>query len=259
MRRASFLMLASLLFLSACATRKEIVDFKKDTSLLRVQLDSLRSSQHDLHFMLDRLQAMAAQAADSDQRLREGMSAKLQHIAEQNQFLSARLEEFSRRLSRLPTQLRSRTPMPSTPPSAGKVNHADTSKSNGRPQFPGSVRLYESAYQDFTKGQHAEAREGFILYLRLLPQGELADDAQYWIGESYYSDGQIEKALQAFQTLVSGYPDSDRMPAAMLKSAECQIALGQTKVGKKTLETLLERFPSAKEAEQARKHLRKLP
>jgi tol-pal system protein YbgF len=201
---------------------------------------------------------MAEQAADSDQRLRDGMSAKFQQIAEQNKHLCARLDEFSRRISQLPRQLRSRASAGSTPPSTGKANHADTLKNNGRPQFPGSVRLYESAYQDFTKSQYAKAREGFMLYLGLLPQGELADDAQYWIGESYHGEGQTEKALQAFQNLISGYPESDRMPIAMLKSAECQIALGQTNLGKKTLETLIERFPNAKESYQAQSHLREL-
>ena len=251
------LLLASLLVFSACATRKEIVDLKKDTSLLRVQLDSLRRNQQGLHLQLDRLQDMAKQTADFDQQMRETISAKFQQITEQNKLLNARFDELSRHIAQLPLQLRPRTPA-APAPSTDKANHADTSKNNDRPQFPGSVRLYESAYQDFTKDQYAKAREGFMLYLRLLPQGELADDAQYWIGESYHSEGQAEKALQAFQNLISSYPESDRAPAAMLNSADCQIALGRTNAGKKTLEMLLERFPGAKETEQARTRLRKL-
>jgi tol-pal system protein YbgF len=95
------------------------------------------------------------------------------------------------------------------------------------------VRLYESAYQDLIKGQHEQARESFMLYLRFLPQGELADEAQYWIGESYNGEGEVEKAMQAFQNLISNYPDSDRVPVAMIKLANYQISLGQTNAGKK--------------------------
>ncbi|MDZ7290221.1 MAG: tol-pal system protein YbgF [candidate division KSB1 bacterium] len=259
MRHSSLFLFLSLFFLPACATRKEIVNLKKDTAFLRTQLDSLRNDQQYLGYQLNQLQFMTVQAADSTQRWRADMRAQLDQIAKQNEFLNGRLDEMSRRISNLPAKLRLATSTAgSTPPATNKVSPMDTATANLRLQFPGSVRLYEAAYQDLVKGHYQQARESFMLYLRFLPQGELADDAQYWIGESYNGEGQIEKALQAFQNLISNYPESDRVPLAMLKLANHQIALGQTNAGKKTLETLLERFPKAKEAPQALSRLREL-
>ena len=260
MRHSSSLLFFGLFLFTACATRKEIVDFKKDTFFLRAQLDSVRIGQHSIRLMLNRLQVTEAQAADSSLRWRGSLQAQLEQIAEQNRFLDSRLEEISRHLLNLPTQLRlTSSTAVSSPPAANKAGPADTTAADQRSQFPGSVRLYESAYQDLIKGQHEQAREGFMLYLRFLPQGELADEAQYWIGETYNNEGQVEKAMQAFQNLISSYPESDRVPAAMFKLGNYQISLGQANTGKKTFEALIERFPQAKESHLAQLRLQELP
>lgn len=259
MRHSSLLLLLCLFFLSACATRREIGNFKKDIFFLRSELDSLRSGQQSTQFMLGQLQATTAREVEANLQWRERLSVKLEQIAEQNQFLRGRLEEISHQLVNLPSQLRLTTSTPSaSPPAANKFNPVDTATADQRPQFPGSVRLYESAYQDLVKGRHEQAREGFMLYLRFLPHGELADEAQYWMGESYNRDGQNEKAMQAFQDLIDHYPESDRVPMALFKLANYQILLGQTNAGKKTLETLIERFPSAKESNEAQLRLQEL-
>lgn len=259
MRHSSLLLLLSLLFLSACATRKEIGNFRSDTFFLRAQLDSLRSGQQATHLMLSKLQATMTRAADSSMQWRERLNLKLEQMAEQSQFLRTRLEEFSQQIASLPFQLRSTIPTTASARiAAKKSSQVDTTASDQRPQFPGSVRLYESAYQDLVKGRHEQAREGFRLYLRFLPQGELADDAQYWIGESYNGEGEIENAMQAFQHVISDYPESDRVPEAMFKLAKHQISLGQMNAGKKTFEALIERFPDAKESNEAQLRLRDL-
>lgn len=259
MRHSSLLLLLCLFFLSACATRQEIGNFKKDISFLRSELDSLRSGQQSTQFMLGQLQATTAREVEANLQWRERLSVKLEQIAEQNQFLRGRLEEISHQLVNLPSHLRltSATKI-SALSAANQSRPVDTSTTDQRPQFPGSVRLYESAYQDLVNGRHERAREGFALYLRFLPEGELADEAQYWISESYNGDGQIEKAMQALQDLVEHYPESDRVPMALFKLANCQITLGQTNAGKKTLETLIERFPQAKESNEAQLRLQEL-
>jgi tol-pal system protein YbgF len=259
MRHSSLLWLFCLLFLSACATRKEIANFKSDAFFVRAQLDSLRSGQQSTRLMLSKLQAATARAADSSMQWRERLYVKVEQMAAHNQFLRKRLDEISQQIANLPSQLRLTTSTTvSSPPAANKFSQVDATTADQRPHFPGSVRLYESAYQDLVKGKHEQAREGFMLYLRFLPQGELADEAQYWIGESYNGEGEIEKAMQAFQHVISNYPGSDKVPGAMFKVAKYQISLGQMNAGKKTFEALIERFPNAKESNEAQLRLREL-
>jgi TolA-binding protein len=153
---------------------------------------------------------------------------KLEPFAE---LLSDRLEDPGRRISNLPAKLRSGV---SSSPEAATDNGAslaDTSRANQLQQLPGSLRLYESAYQNLIKGHYALAREGFMQYLRLLPEGEMADNAQYWIGESYLAQQQFEQALQAFQTVIDKYPThgiianvvSPTAPTRALKPAVLQV------------------------------------
>ena len=46
-------------------------------------------------------------------------------------------------------------------------------------------RLYDTAYADYTTGQWALSIQGFEAYISSFPQSELADDAQFFIGQNY--------------------------------------------------------------------------
>jgi hypothetical protein len=134
MRHSSSCLLLSLLTLQACATRKEIVDFKKDTLFLRAQLDSLQNGQQSIHLMLNKLQAATAQYADSSTQWRGSLYAKLEQIAEQSRFLGNRLEETNQHLLNLPAQLRLTSAMAViSPPAMTKVNQVDTMTADQRP------------------------------------------------------------------------------------------------------------------------------
>jgi tol-pal system protein YbgF len=146
-----------------------------------------------------------------------------------------------------------------TPPadSARKPNVGDTTAMQLR-QLEEAQRLYDSAYQDFVKGQYALALQGFAQYLQMQPASSLADNAQYWIGECYYSQKKYAEAIQAFQTVITQYPEGEKIASAMLKLAYAQITAGQTTSGKTNLEALVKRFPESNEAKLARTRLQEL-
>jgi len=252
------MLLLSLSLINACATRREIVDFKKDSFYLRSQVDSLRVGQRSLNLAIRKLQAQTEQNAESTAKFRADVQTQLNQLTAQTQLLNDRLEDTGRRISNLPAKLYSSvSPSPAAATNNG-TSLADTSRDERLRQLPGSLRLCESAYQDFIKGHYALAREGFMQYLRLLPEGEMANYAQYWIGESYYAQQQFEQAIQTFQTVIDKYPNSDKVPAAMLKLAYSKLALGQKTAGKESLETLIRRFPQTNEAKLARSRLQEL-
>lgn len=70
-------------------------------------------------------------------------------------------------------------------------------------------RLYDLAWADYTAGNYDLAVEGFSSYVRSFPKSEFADNAQYYIGESYYQRGKLAEAVEAFGRLISTYPRSD--------------------------------------------------
>ncbi len=64
----------------------------------------------------------------------------------------------------------------------------------------------------------------FQQFLQSYPQSSLADNAQYWLGESYYVTRDFQNAAAAFQTVLDRWPDSRKAPDALLKLGYTQLS-----------------------------------
>jgi len=253
--------LLSLTIICGCATRKEVVNLKSDSFYIRSQIDSLRVEQRRLRTAIIRLVNLTEQSTEANSRLRADIQVQLTQLAEQSQILNDRLEETGRRISNLPSKLRLATPViVSGPDSVGKASRVDTAQVNAaaRRKLDEAQRLYDSAYRDFVKGQYALAQQGFSQYVQTFPESDLADNAQYWIGECNYSQKKYAEAIQVFQIVINQYPDGEKAPGALLKMAYAQIALGKTQNARDNLEKLIKRFPQSNEAGLARTRLQEL-
>lgn len=128
-----------------------------------------------------------------------------------------------------------------------------------KPQSPGdSVQLYDEAYGAFTKKQYKEAREKFEAFIKAFPKDERADNAYFWVAETYYNEKDFEGAILAYETHLKKYPKSQKAPAALLKQGLSFIEIGDKKTGAVILDQLIERYPKTKEADQARKQVAKI-
>ena len=67
------------------------------------------------------------------------------------------------------------------------------------------------------RGNYDLAVLGFRQYLESFPDTELADNASYWIGESYYSQGKYQQAIREFDGILRRYPRSDKLASGLLK------------------------------------------
>ena len=132
--------------------------------------------------------------------------------------------------------------------------------------------IYQAAYIDFSKGSYPLAIAGFREFVRRFPDHELADNAQYWIGEAelglsrgYANQGQADKATEAlehavqeFRKVVANYPRGDKTPAALYKEALALLDLKQPGLAKARLQYLVDNFPQAEETPLARERLASL-
>ena len=57
--------------------------------------------------------------------------------------------------------------------------------------------VYDTAWADYTTGQWALAIQGFEAYMETFPRSELTDNAQFYIGQTYFADGRFEDAVVA--------------------------------------------------------------
>ena len=80
------------------------------------------------------------------------------------------------------------------------------------------TRLYDMAWADYTAGSYDLAIEGFASYVRSFPKSEFADNAQYYIGESYFQRGRWPEAVDAFDRVISTYPKQRRRRAGLLQA-----------------------------------------
>jgi tol-pal system protein YbgF len=123
----------------------------------------------------------------------------------------------------------------------------------------GEQAMYTRAFEALKAKDYAAATEGFRSLAATYPDGELADNTQYWLGESYYVTQEYDHAAAAFQRVLSGWPGSRKVPDAMLKLGFTQLEQKKVAAGRATLEQLVERFPDSDAAKLAADRLGKLP
>ena len=114
---------------------------------------------------------------------------------------------------------------------------------------------YDRAYRDVTRGSYDLATKGFQDFLDRWPGDDLADNAQYWLGEAYYVQDQISEATREFEKVVNEYKGGDKAPAAYLKLGYCALRKNDTAGAKKWFEELIRQYPSSEEARSARNKL----
>ena len=115
--------------------------------------------------------------------------------------------------------------------------------------------LYKDAYETFQKGDLEGARRKFEAFLKQYPNTELSDNAQFWIGETYYLKKDFEKAILEYEKAIVKYPEGDKIPAALFKQALAFLELGDKTNARNLLRRVIERYPQSDQAEMAKKKL----
>ena len=109
-------------------------------------------------------------------------------------------------------------------------------------------RLYDTAYADYTAGQWSLAVQGFETYLKTYPKSDLADDAQYYVGEAYSGDAKFREAVVAYERVIRDYPQSDILPEAWYKVGNTYERLAQPDKARAAYEFAVKTFPETNDA-----------
>ncbi|MCA9740675.1 MAG: tol-pal system protein YbgF [Deferribacteres bacterium] len=236
-----------------CATATSVREVKQDTATVRTQLEAIRDDQRRIAQALVKLQSLVQQSSEEMVQMRAELKLELDRLGREADVINARLQDTDQRISRLPSKIQA-VPSVSLPDSTrtdNTVQGAQTSAADAK-------SLYDAAYQDLVKGQYSLAESGFQQYLQMVPNGELSDNALYWIGECHYAQQQFDQAALAFKDVERRYPEGDKLPAALLKLGYSQIALGQQNSASATLQDLVRKYPFSNEAKLAQDKIREL-
>ena len=117
---------------------------------------------------------------------------------------------------------------------------------------------YDRAFQALKDLKYADSAQYFQNFLEQYPNSEYADNAQYWLGESYYVTRNYDIALEAFQTLLSNHSDSPKVPDGLLKIGYTHYELKQWNQARAALEQVQEQYPGTTLARLASSRLRSM-
>ena len=225
---------------------------------------AVHRSRGDTETVLGQLERQTRDQTAEVQKQLAGLQARTEALAGDLSRLTARVDELSQRVETLSRQART-----APPPAPAAPRPAATPP--GGPGGPQPTDVYQTAYIDFSKGNYPLAIAGFREFLRRFPDAELANNAQYWIGEAYWSlargyanqgqadkvNGALEQAVQEFRKVIVNYPRGEKVPTALYKEALALLELKQPSLAEARLKYLLEHFPQSEEAPLARDRLAK--
>lgn len=117
---------------------------------------------------------------------------------------------------------------------------------------------YEAAFELLKQQDYVAAGSAFQQFLRAFPESQLADNAQYWLAESYYVTDQFEEALVQFRIVISGYPRSEKLPDAWLKIGYSNYELGRWDAAREALTRAQREFADTTAARLAEQRLKRM-
>jgi len=231
---------------------------------VRADVNSVRSSladtranlqqlQREFGVLRERIEETRHQVArDGDQRVKdlEGRVAKINETLKvQEAALRSRDEELK--------QLRE-----SLQPAQNAVSSAAKSEVLVLDSATGESALvkkdYELGWQAMEKRDYRLAISRFKEFLKKYPKSNLADNAQYWIGESHYGLREFDQAIIEFDAVRRRYPQGEKVPAALLKQGYAFAELGEKVNARLLLQEVMEKFPETPEAAKAKMRLKSL-
>lgn len=202
-------------------SKAEFESLKREITLIRERLDGLSRAQADLMTAMD----------------------------QQSELLRNTIETMKQNQpSTSPAVTPSRWPPDSSPGNASSPTSGE--EPDQRPEV-----VYQTAYNDYINRNYDLAILEFQNFLAAFRNSDLADNAQYWIGECYYSQQRYGEALAEFNKLIDNFPDGDKYIPALLKKGLCMLESGNTAGGRRVLEQLVNDYPYSNEARIAQDRL----
>jgi len=266
------------------AVARELIELQRDvTSLLQGQKDLSTQITQDHTVM----KTLVEQSGDSVTKLSSTMSglqksiqdvqanggARLDTMSTQVQGVSDNLEEIKSRLGKLNQQLvdlqntvqsldakisNGAAPAGTVPAAGSTTTPTGIGAASTPAATPSADTLYSSGYRDLNTGKYQLARSEFQDYLKYFGNTDLASNAQFYVGESYFMEKNYQQAVVEYDKLVASYPKSFKLAPGRLRKGLALIELGQKTAGVRELREVIKRFPGSEEDRRARARLKEL-
>jgi tol-pal system protein YbgF len=210
--------------------QKEIALLRKGTAELQAALDSARVDMQVMAGKVDDSTLLAKKPAEDIAFVKENMERRLAALDGRIASLEKDLDDIRKKAAEAPAKEVQLTP----------------------------EALYQKGLDTFKEGNPQKARELLTKFVEQYPNHELAANARYWTGETYYTEKMYEQAILEFEKVIKNFPGKEKVPAAMLKQAMAFKELGDVTSARYVLKKLVADFPQTAEAGLAKTKLKEL-
>jgi tol-pal system protein YbgF len=244
--RHSLLAVLSLVVVSGCATRADLERIRRDQKEMRALLADLQVAADSLKRRVDSVEERHGEArGPAPTKVEQRLTA-----------IEMRLAAVEARGMTIPTDVAGPTgevPVRGTP--AATIAFREET---GLLQDPTVNETYRSGLEMFRQGQFESAISKLRQFIQTNPKADLADNAQYWIGESYYNQRDYNRAIIELNEVLLKYPQAERVPGALLALATAFADSGDKIDARLILQKLISDHGQSEEADIGRQKLQQL-
>jgi tol-pal system protein YbgF len=250
----------------AWGVSKEMVQLQTQVQQLQEQMTAMQRSFDERMGVMKNLvetdtdavnkvaQAMQAmQATLAKQQTDSG--SKADQISGQIQSLNDTMDEVKARLTQVTKQLQD---MQAAQQSMQAAQSQQQQQQQALAQAPPPDVLYNNALRDYNGAKDDLATQEFNDYIKFYPNTDLAGNCYFYLGEIQYRQGKFQQAAESYDQVLQNFPSGNKAASAQLKKGFALIEMGKQDDGVTELRHLIQRYPHAPEALQARDKLRKL-
>lgn len=225
-----------------------VQDLKKKNSDLEQKFQELLKNLADLdiQFQHEREQFLTLEVRIEEYK--QLLDRSLRDNAQENEMLMMKLDQLEVRFQKIAQDLKAfqTTQLNVSSPATHDLDNLDEDS------------FYDVAYETFKKGEFDKARELFNRFLEKYPNGNVSDNARYWIGECFYRKNQYAEAILEYEKVKKDFPSGDKVPSALFKQALSFLKLNKNDEAKIILNDLIQQYPQSEQVEMAKSQLEKL-
>jgi tol-pal system protein YbgF len=119
-------------------------------------------------------------------------------------------------------------------------------------------QAYDAAFELIQARQYQDGSTAFTSFLLSYPTSVLRDNAQYWLAETYYVQREFAAALPEFERVIGSYPQSAKLPDALLKIGYCNYELKNWDAARQALTQVTRLYPDTTAARLAEQRLSRI-
>ncbi len=265
------------------AASKEIVELQRDVAQLQDQIRTLQSAFDTKMTALTMTVQQSVDAANKannaiaglqggiqEQMRQQGkevvspianvgskideMATAFQQVQNSMADVTARLGNIEQQMKDMSNAVRTMQAPAAPPPATGTTPPGPTASSP-----PSGEMLYSNANRDRLGGKLDLALQEFTEYLKYYPDTSIAPAAQFWIGHIYFTQGDYDNALKAFDLVLERFPaNNTKTPDALYWKGKTLMKLDKRNAAATQFKVVISKYPGSEAAANAKLQLRQM-